>query len=104
MLLCSECAIYQTHVIGSNLSDFRLFEDSMYRKNQMARVNQVAHLIHNEPRKWTRSRLAVRFKVNITTWKRGRLEWWKVGRELPVNMMGNVCFQRFLCYTSHRLN
>ena len=25
----------------------------MYRKHQMARIIQVAHLIHNEPRKWT---------------------------------------------------
>ncbi len=42
----------------------------MYRRNQMARVIQIAHLIHNEPRKWTRPRLAERFDVNKTTIQR----------------------------------
>ena len=42
----------------------------MYRKNQMGRVIQVAHLIHNEPRKWTRTRLAERFEVNKGTIQR----------------------------------
>ena len=42
----------------------------MYRKFQMARVIQVAHLIHNEPREWTRPRLAERFEVNKTTIQR----------------------------------
>jgi len=42
----------------------------MYRKFQMARVIQVAHLIHNEPRKWTRPLLAERFEVNKTTIQR----------------------------------
>ncbi|MCY3627394.1 MAG: transcriptional regulator [Gammaproteobacteria bacterium] len=36
----------------------------------MARVIEVASLIHNEPQKWTRSRLAERFEVNITTIQR----------------------------------
>ena len=42
----------------------------MYRKPQMARIIQVAHLIHNEPRKWTRPRLAEKFGVNKTTIQR----------------------------------
>ncbi len=42
----------------------------MYRKHQMARIIQVAHLIHNEPRKWTRPRLAEKFGVNKTTIQR----------------------------------
>lgn len=36
----------------------------MYRTYQMARIIKVAELIHSEPRKWTRPRLAERFKVN----------------------------------------
>ncbi len=36
----------------------------------MARIIQIAHLIHNEPRKWTRPRLAERFEVNKTTIQR----------------------------------
>ena len=42
----------------------------MSRKSQMARIIQVAHLIHNEPRKWTRPRLAEEFGVNKTTIQR----------------------------------
>ena len=42
----------------------------MHRTYQMARVIQVASLIHNEPRKWTRPRLAERFEVNKTTIQR----------------------------------
>ena len=42
----------------------------MSRKHQMARIIQVAHLIHNEPRKWTRPRLAEEFGVNKTTIQR----------------------------------
>lgn len=42
----------------------------MYRQNQMARIIQVAHFIHHEPRKWTRPRLAEKFKVNKTTIQR----------------------------------
>ncbi len=42
----------------------------MHRTYQMARIIQVAHLIHNEPRKWTRPRLAERFEVNKTTIQR----------------------------------
>ena len=42
----------------------------MYRKHQMARIIQVAHLIHNEPRQWTRPRLAEKFGVNKTTIQR----------------------------------
>ena len=42
----------------------------MYRKNQMARIIAVAHLIHSQPRQWTRPRLAERFKVNKTTIQR----------------------------------
>ena len=42
----------------------------MYRTYQMARVIEVASLIHNEPQKWTRSRLAERFEVNIATIQR----------------------------------
>lgn len=36
----------------------------MYQKNQMARIIEVAHLIHSQPRKWTRPRLTERFGVN----------------------------------------
>ena len=42
----------------------------MYRRYQMARIIEVAHLIHNEPRQWTRARLAQRFEVNKTTIQR----------------------------------
>ena len=42
----------------------------MYRKYQMARIIEVAHLIHSQPRKWTRPRLAERFGVNKTTIQR----------------------------------
>ncbi len=42
----------------------------MNRTYQMARIIQVAHLIHSEPRKWTRPRLAERFEVNKTTIQR----------------------------------
>lgn len=42
----------------------------MYRKRQMTRIIEVAHLIHNEPRRWTRPRLAEHFDVNIATIQR----------------------------------
>ncbi len=42
----------------------------MYRTYQMARIIKVAELIHSEPRKWTRPRLAERFEVNKTTIQR----------------------------------
>ena len=42
----------------------------MYRRYQMARIIEVAHLIHNEPRQWTCVRLAQRFEVNKTTIQR----------------------------------
>ena len=42
----------------------------MYRRCQMARIIKVAHLIHSQPRKWTRPRLAERFEVNKATIQR----------------------------------
>lgn len=42
----------------------------MNRRYQMARIIEVAHLIHSQPRKWTRPRLAERFEVNKTTIQR----------------------------------
>ena len=42
----------------------------MYRTYQMARIIKIAHLIHNQPRQWTRPRLAERFEVNKTTIQR----------------------------------
>ncbi len=42
----------------------------MYRKYQMARIIEVAHLIHKEPRRWTRPRLAERLQVNKATIQR----------------------------------
>ena len=42
----------------------------MYRKYQMARVIEVASLIHKEPRQWTRPRLATYFEVNPATIQR----------------------------------
>ena len=42
----------------------------MYRRYQMARIIEVAELIHNEPRQWTRPRLAERFEVNKATIQR----------------------------------
>ena len=42
----------------------------MYRRYQMARIIEVAELIHSEPRKWTRPRLAERFEVNKATVQR----------------------------------
>ena len=42
----------------------------MHRTYQMARIIKVASIIHSEPRKWTRSRLAERFEVNKATIQR----------------------------------
>ena len=42
----------------------------MYRRYQMARIIEVAYLIHSEPREWTRPRLAERFEVNKATIQR----------------------------------
>lgn len=42
----------------------------MYRKRQMARIIEVAHLIHNEPCQWTRPRLAEHFDVDKGTIQR----------------------------------
>ena len=42
----------------------------MSRTYQMARIIEVAGLIHNEPCKWTRPRLAERFEVNKATIQR----------------------------------
>ena len=42
----------------------------MYRKYQMARIIEVASLIHKEPRRWTRPRLAERLEVDIGTIQR----------------------------------
>jgi predicted DNA-binding transcriptional regulator YafY len=42
----------------------------MYRKYQMARIIEVASLIHKEPRRWTRPRLAARLQVNPATIQR----------------------------------
>ena len=42
----------------------------MYRKHQMTRILEVASLIHKEPRRWTRTRLAARLQVNPATIQR----------------------------------
>lgn len=42
----------------------------MYRRYQMTRIIEVAELIHREPRKWTRPRLAERFEVSKATIQR----------------------------------
>ena len=42
----------------------------MHRIYQMARIIEVASLIHTQPRQWTRPRLAERFEVNIATIQR----------------------------------
>ena len=42
----------------------------MYRKYQMARIIEVASLIHKEPRQWTRPRLAARLRVDKGTIQR----------------------------------
>ena len=42
----------------------------MYRKYQMARVIEVASLIHKEPRRWTRPRLAAHLEVDKGTIQR----------------------------------
>ena len=42
----------------------------MYRKYQMARVIEVASLIHKEPRRWTRTRLAAHLEVDKGTIQR----------------------------------
>ena len=42
----------------------------MYRIKQMARIIQVAHLIHIKPREWTRPMLAEHFNVDKTTIQR----------------------------------
>ena len=42
----------------------------MYRKHQMARILEVASLIHKEPRRWTRPRLAAHLEVNPATIQR----------------------------------
>ena len=42
----------------------------MYRTYQMARIIEVASLIHRQPRQWTRARLAEKLRVNIATIQR----------------------------------
>ena len=42
----------------------------MHRTYQMARIIEVASLIHSQPRQWTRPRLAERFDVNKATIQR----------------------------------
>ncbi len=42
----------------------------MYRMYQMARIIEVASLIHHEPRKWTRPRLAESLEVSKATIQR----------------------------------
>ncbi len=42
----------------------------MYRKYQMARIIEVASLIHKEPRRWTRPRLAAHLRVDKGTIQR----------------------------------
>ena len=42
----------------------------MYRRYQMARILEVASLIHKEPRWWTRPRLAAHLEVDIATIQR----------------------------------
>lgn len=42
----------------------------MYRKYQMARIIEVASLIHKEPRQWTRPRLAAHLEVDKGTIQR----------------------------------
>lgn len=42
----------------------------MHRRKQMARIIEVARLIHSQPCKWTRPLLAERFDVNKTTIQR----------------------------------
>ena len=42
----------------------------MYRKYQMVRIIEVASLIHKEPRRWTRPRLAAHLEVNPATIQR----------------------------------
>lgn len=42
----------------------------MYRRYQMARIIEVASLIHKEPRRWTRPRLAARLRVDKGTIQR----------------------------------
>ena len=42
----------------------------MHRTYQMARIIEVANLIHRQPRRWTRPRLADKLEVNIATIQR----------------------------------
>ena len=42
----------------------------MYRKYQMARIIEVASLIHKEPRQWTRPRLALHLRIDKGTIQR----------------------------------
>ena len=42
----------------------------MHRRYQMARIIKVAYLIHDQPRQWTRPRLAERFEVSMATIQR----------------------------------
>ncbi len=42
----------------------------MYRKHQMTRILEIASLIHKEPRRWTRTRLATRLEVDKATIQR----------------------------------
>ena len=48
----------------------------MYRKYQMARIIEVASLIHKEPRRWTRPRLASHLEVDIATIQRD-IDLWR---------------------------
>ena len=68
----------------------------MYRKRQMARIIEVAHLIHSQPRKWTRPRLAERFGVNKTTIQRDINLLCEMGiKILPCGKQGYEMFSDF---------
>ncbi|MCG9128644.1 transcriptional regulator [Candidatus Poribacteria bacterium] len=61
----------------------------MNRIKQMARIIQVAHLIHIEPRNWTRRKLADRFDVNMTTIQRDIHQLRSMGIEIvPIGKKG----------------
>ena len=57
----------------------------MHRTYQMARIIEVANLIHRQPRRWTRPRLADKLEVNIATIQRDIVLLREMGIQIEAN-------------------
>ncbi len=63
----------------------------MYRTYQMARIIKIASLIHNEPRRWTRPRLAAHLRVDKGTIQRD-IDLLR-GMEIQINPCGKQGYE-----------